>query len=190
MMLCSALFPKLSCQVTSTTSPTFAPFSRKVRYGFLEIPVPHCASSTVLLFKVAVSSCIKCAGINCSRLFFLRPVSIGWLINTLTSTKSSFSRARIFILRPLQKYLLWMKCTRTGHVRRIYALKHIIHTPKAFGTQKPRSYVVYSEVASTAQRSNSPQGVLLQRSYLSARNPAIQPHPFSNTTTLFTCVKY
>jgi hypothetical protein len=28
--------------------------------------------------------------------------------------------------------------TRQGHVRKIYALKRIIHTPKAHGTEEPR----------------------------------------------------
>jgi hypothetical protein len=32
----------------------------------------------------------------------------------------------------------WMQYTRKGRVRRTYVLKHIVHTPKAHGTQKPR----------------------------------------------------
>ena len=47
--------------------------------------------------------------------------------------------------------------TRKGHVRRIYALKRIIHTPKAHGAQEPRQYALYGEVTSTAQRSNVPK---------------------------------
>jgi len=31
-----------------------------------------------------------------------------------------------------------MQYTRKGRVRRTYALKRIVHTPKAHGTQKPR----------------------------------------------------
>ncbi len=53
-----------------------------------------------------------------------------------------------------------MQYTRKGHVRRIHALKRIIHTPKAHRTQQPIFYAVYSEVAKIfnynfAQRSNA-----------------------------------
>ncbi len=55
--------------------------------------------------------------------------------------------------------------TPKEHVRRIYALKRIIHMPKAHGTQEPEQYALYSEFPSTAQRTNSPKKCIYRSAY-------------------------
>ena len=52
--------------------------------------------------------------------------------------------------------ILGCRITREGHALRIYALKRIMHTPKAHGTQKP-SRMHIQRGYDTAQRSNAPQ---------------------------------
>src|SRR5208283_3825040 len=67
------------------------------RKGFFDTAVPHCAERTVLSFHVTVTTWMNHAGIGCPCASLRCPLSISWLISTLTSVESPTSVARIFI---------------------------------------------------------------------------------------------
>src|SRR5260221_2732731 len=91
------LSPLLSTHVITTLSPGLPPENRNDRNGFFETAGPHSAESTVLPLCVAVTFWMNHAGIVAPLASLRCPVSISWLINTLTSTLSPAIWARIFI---------------------------------------------------------------------------------------------
>src|SRR5581483_57002 len=89
--------PLLSVQLMRITSPFCPPLNMKDKNGLADTACPHCAASTVRSACVASTVWMKCAGIASPASFLRNPVSIGWLINTFTSTMSPIMRARIFM---------------------------------------------------------------------------------------------
>src|SRR5688500_17370392 len=91
------LSPLLSVQVTITLSPGLPPAKRNDRKGFFDTAGPHSAASTVLPLWVAVTFWMNQAGMVAPLESLRWPVSISWLISTLTSTLLPAIAARIRI---------------------------------------------------------------------------------------------
>src|SRR5512139_3149682 len=93
--------PLLSCQVTVTLSPFLPPLNLKFRNGSLDTAGPHWAVITVLSPCLATTVWMKCAGITLPDASLRWPVSMMWLISTLTSTTPPLSVARMRIGLPM-----------------------------------------------------------------------------------------